>query len=291
MSKSICTAAGIASAILLSIQVAQAEMTPLRENTFHYFKDGYGSLVLIGDDGVLVVDPAWTSRAKDMKQEIAEITEKPVTHVVLSHEHYDHVGGSEVFEGAEIVCHNTCQKFFDLDVLGGAPEKVTLSFENSLKIDLGNQSVELNHWGSGDGVGTTVVHVPSAKVAALADMYEGPRAITDTMWLEDKNVLGTRLILNKVASWDLNHVLGGHSSETDPQAVREHAEFHNDLYDAVKAALDKIIADGGAGAAFAALGGALPKDVKLPKYADWKGYEEHLPKHVWRTGMSIMHGG
>ena len=39
------------------------------------------------------------------------------------------------------------------------------------------------------------------------------------------------------------------------------------------------------------LGGPLPTKVKRPKYQSWRGYEEHLPKHVWRMGMSIMHGG
>jgi hypothetical protein len=33
----------------------------------------------------------------------------------------------------------------------------------------------------------------------LLDLYEGPRALTDQIWLDDKNVLGARLILNNIA--------------------------------------------------------------------------------------------
>jgi hypothetical protein len=34
---------------------------------------------------------------------------------------------------------------------------------------------------------------------ALLDLYEGPRALTDQIWLDDKNVLAARLILNNIA--------------------------------------------------------------------------------------------
>ena len=110
------------------------------------------------------------------------------------------------------------------------------------------------------------------------------------MWLDDKNYLGTKKILNEIAGWNLKHALSGHSDSTDPAALRENAAFLNDLYDAVKAALDTAMASGGPRAAFDALGGDLPKTLKLPKYTDWKGYDEHLPKHIWRMGMSIMRG-
>jgi len=277
--------------VVLSAQMAQAELVELGGGSYHFFDDGYSSLVVVGDDSVLVSDPAWTDRAEKMKREISELTDKPISHVVLSHEHYDHAGGSEVFESADIVCHDSCQEFFDLDVLGTAPETVTLSFADKLSIDLGNKSVDLYHWGSGDGVASTVLHVPSDGVAALSDLYEGPQSLTDEMWLDDKNVLGARLILNNIAAWDLNHVIGGHSDNTDPEVLKEHAQFHNDLYEAVKTRLDEIIAAEGVNGAWKALGGSLQSEIRLPQYASWSGYDENIESHVWRTGMSIMHGG
>ncbi len=277
--------------LMCSMQWAYAEMVDLGGGAYHFFEDGYGSLVVVGKKSVLVSDPAWSSRAENMKKEIASLTDKPISHVVLSHEHYDHAGGTEVFKDAEIVCQDNCQGFFDLDVLGSAPEKVTMSFKHSLSIDLGNKVVDLHHWASGDGVASTVLHVPSADVAALSDLYEGPRAFTDKMWLDDKNVLGARVILNNTAALNAKHVIGGHSDDTNPQALQEHAEFHNDIYEAVKAKLDAIIAKDGAGAAWKALGGSLQAEIRLPEYQDWKGYDANIESHVWRTGMSIMHGG
>ncbi len=286
------TAAAILTLCLAGPAAAQAQspMTSIGDGVYHYFSDFYGSLVVVGDEGVLVVDPAWRHRAQQIKEAIAQVTDQPVTHVVLSHEHYDHVGGSEVFENAEIVCHVTCEGIFALDVLGSVPKTVTTSFAKELAIDLGGKIVELKHLGVGDGVATTVIYVPDDQVVATADLY-GPQSFTDGMWLEDKNYLGTRKILNEISDWPLKHAISGHAESTDPAALRENAAYLNDLYDAVRAELDQAMAAGGPGAAFELLGGPLSTSVKLPQYESWSGYEQHLPKHVWRMGMSIMHGG
>ncbi|MEQ9272440.1 MBL fold metallo-hydrolase [Roseibium album] len=281
---------GILSSFILSTNVAHAEMKQLSDDAYIHFSNGYSSLVVVGNDGVLVVDPAFTDRARTIKSDISGITDTKVTHVVLTHEHYDHVGGTEVFDGAEIVCHETCQKIFDLDVLGITPKKVTLPFADNLRIDLGGKIVELLHMGAGDGVSTTIVHVPEDKIVATADMSD-PFALTRGSFIDDRNYLGVRKILNELSSWNYEHSITGHSDNTDPDALKANAEFVNDLYDAVKAELDAAMTEGGPGAAYQLLGGELQTKVKLPKYESWDGYNEHLSRHVWRMGMSILHGG
>jgi hypothetical protein len=278
------------SVLILNSNLAYAEMKALGKNVYMHFSDGYSSLVVVGEKGVLVVDPAWTGRAEKMKADIAGVTDKNVSHVVLTHEHYDHVGGTEVFKKAEIVCHATCQKIFDLDVFGKVPKKVTISFEDNLTIDLGGKIVKLLHIGPGDGVATTIISVPADKVVATADIIDA-KALTKAKWIDDRNYLGIRKILNEISSWDVEHAITGHSDSTDPRTIQMAADFNNDLYDAVKAALDAVIAESGPGAAFSSLTGDLPKKISLPKYQDWKGYSENLPGHAWRMGMSIFHGG
>ena len=69
----------------------------LADDVYMMSESHYTSLVVVGEDGVLITDPAFTPRAQSLKNAIAGITDKPVTRIVLSHEHYDHVGGTEVF--------------------------------------------------------------------------------------------------------------------------------------------------------------------------------------------------
>jgi glyoxylase-like metal-dependent hydrolase (beta-lactamase superfamily II) len=61
--------------------------------------------LVCGRAGALVVDTGTTlAEAAAIDADIREITGCPVTHVVLTHKHFDHVLGSSMFERAELVC-------------------------------------------------------------------------------------------------------------------------------------------------------------------------------------------
>ncbi len=57
----------------------------------------YQSTFLIGKKGVLVIDPLSYGRGKNVLKAIDEVTSLPVTAVVYSHYHYDHIGDASVF--------------------------------------------------------------------------------------------------------------------------------------------------------------------------------------------------
>lgn len=84
------------------------------------------SLVVVGDAGVIVVDAQFTRAATQQTiTAIRRITPKPVTHVVNTHWHDDHLAGNQVyrdtFPGVRFVMHaNTAA---DLVALGG-PNRV-----------------------------------------------------------------------------------------------------------------------------------------------------------------------
>jgi len=61
---------------------------------------------VVTDDGVVVFDALGSpSLAVELRKRIAEVTDQPVTRVIVSHYHADHVYGLQVFadEGAEII--------------------------------------------------------------------------------------------------------------------------------------------------------------------------------------------
>lgn len=284
------TIAAAALAAVIPFSSAQADMKKIGDHSYHYFEDYYSSLVVVGNKGVLIVDPANSLRAMKLKSEVAKITDQPITHVVLSHEHFDHIGGTEVFKNADIICQVSCQKVFGLDPLGLAPEKVTMPYLDKLSIDLGGVTTQVHYLGVADGVATSVTYVPTDGVVSTADIYD-PHALTNGAYLDDSNMLGKRKVLNQISQWDIKHSLSGHSPITSVDALKEGVNYYNDLYDAVKLALDPIIAKGGLFSAYQRLGDDLPMTIKVPAYQHMKGYQEHLPKHIWRMGMSIAHGG
>ena len=59
------------------------------------------SLIVVSDDGVLVVDTQQSTPAvQEIIAKIREITDRPVRWVVNTHEHLDHVGGNEAYRQA-----------------------------------------------------------------------------------------------------------------------------------------------------------------------------------------------
>lgn len=259
----------------------------LTDNVYSVFSVFYTSIVVIGEKGVLINDPANAYRAGILKMEIAKLTDKPVTHIVLTHEHFDHTGGTEVFEGAQIIAQRNVEAVFGFDPLGSAPDKVDVLFENEHVLDMGTTRVDLRFLGAGDGVATTVMYLPAEQIVVTADLYDDGK-LTPGAFLDDKNMLGTRAILNDVATWDLKHAVNAHSTGTDPAILRANAIYYNDLYEAVYPKVMETAKTNPAG--LWELPGTLSKSVRLPKYENWGNYDE-LPHHVRRMVLAIIHGG
>ena len=68
------------------------------------------STVIIGDAGVILIDTGFTDEiGRLLKSTIAGITDKPVTHIINSHHHGDHVLGNSEFKGVEIISAEKCK--------------------------------------------------------------------------------------------------------------------------------------------------------------------------------------
>lgn len=68
------------------------------------------STFLVGDEGVILVDTGFSKEiGQHIKQHIAKITDKPVTHIINTHNHGDHILGNIAFPGVKIISSKKCQ--------------------------------------------------------------------------------------------------------------------------------------------------------------------------------------
>src|ERR1700686_5318547 len=157
----------------------------LKPNVYWVEGGGGNSTVIVGDKGVIVVD-AKTSAAsgKQLLDEIAKITPKPVTTVILTHSDRDHVNGLASFpKGITIVAHENNKKEQDTALAAGGrgappadhlPTQVVAKNKEDLKID--GVKLEVFHWAPAHTSGDLVVYQPATKIVSTGDVVVTNRA-------------------------------------------------------------------------------------------------------------------
>jgi glyoxylase-like metal-dependent hydrolase (beta-lactamase superfamily II) len=219
---------------------------------------------------------------------VAGITDHPISHVALSHEHYDHIGGTELFSDADIINQEDGVGVLDLSVFAPAPQ-ISVTFDDSLTVDLGGINVDLLHYAPGDGVGTSIAWVPSQRVVYSADMYER-NEFTIPQFKEDTNFVGVRETLNEMVALDPLYAINTHDDGNSAEALRVNAVMMNELYDAVNARFQEAFASDDGGAVWG-LFFSISDQVRLDQYSDWENYDTAFPNYVWRMAASMFHGG
>jgi glyoxylase-like metal-dependent hydrolase (beta-lactamase superfamily II) len=133
-----------------------------------------------GRTGMLLIDTGTTlTEATAIDADVRRIAGRRVTHVVLTHKHFDHVLGSGVFTGAEIYCApqvfaclTTATEQLRADALryGADAEEIDRAIAalrppqhaiDNAVVDLGNRRVTIAHLGRGHTDADLVVTVPA----------------------------------------------------------------------------------------------------------------------------------
>src|SRR5258708_25289841 len=80
---------------------------------------------------------------------IAEVTDKPITHVIYSHSHADHIGGAGGLGGQPIIiAHEETRKLLARDNDPRRPLP-TVTFADTYTLKVGTETLELSYHGNG----------------------------------------------------------------------------------------------------------------------------------------------
>jgi glyoxylase-like metal-dependent hydrolase (beta-lactamase superfamily II) len=134
---------------------------------------------IVGTSGVIVIDSKMTADStKAMLAQIAAVTPKPVTHVILTHSDPDHVNGLTGFpKGLVIVAQENCRKEM-AEALDAGPAAMaplreylptqTVSDVEDLTID--GVHLRLLHFAPGHTSGDLIVYLPDQKIVFAGDI-------------------------------------------------------------------------------------------------------------------------
>ncbi len=151
----------------------------LKPNVYWVEGGGGNSGFIVGDKGVIVIDAKTTPAAgKELLDDIAKATKKPVTTVILTHSDGDHVNGLASFPaGLRIIAHEGNKKEQQAALASGGrgappadrlPTETISKNKTSLKID--GVKLELYHWAPAHTSGDLVVYLPSEKIVFTGDI-------------------------------------------------------------------------------------------------------------------------
>jgi len=147
----------------------------IRDHLYWVTDGAYNTMFLVTDKGVIAVDAPPTI-GKNYLKAIAEVTNKPVTYVIYSHAHIDHIGAAGMFPrnatyiaqqetAAELQRAKSVAKNASM-----VPPIPTVTFAKNYTLQVGNQTLQLAYYGNNHLPGNIFIYAPKQKVLMLVDV-------------------------------------------------------------------------------------------------------------------------
>jgi glyoxylase-like metal-dependent hydrolase (beta-lactamase superfamily II) len=232
-------------------------VTKLKDNLYVLKGGGGNTSVFVTANGVVVVDsknPGWGQPVLD---KIKTLTDKPVTTLINTHTHGDHVSGNVEFPATVdiVVQANTAenmkkmlpnstaadqtapaQTIFQQNGGKGLPKH---TFKDKMTLGKGADEVDLFYFGRGHTNGDAWVLFPALRVVHAADIFSGKN-----IPLLDANNGGSATEIANSLEKGYNGLNGkydtivtGHSNEMTPADLKEYIAFNREFVSDVQAAM------------------------------------------------------
>jgi cyclase len=216
-------------------------------------KPSYGSniAVLVGNDGLLLVDAQGSADAQSAIAALKTISDKPVRYVVNTHCHPDHTGGNAEFQraGATIVAQENVRRRMEEGKCGQQTALPTLSFGNELTVHFDDEEVRIIKLPRGHTDGDAIVYFAKAHVVATGDAFTS-NGLPEYSKAAGGNQLGTNDELHTIISLlpDDVKVIPGHGPLASMHEVRAASKALDGIRDVIAAqiaqgtTLDQLLA-------------------------------------------------
>jgi glyoxylase-like metal-dependent hydrolase (beta-lactamase superfamily II) len=194
----------------------------------------YQNMFATTSDGVVVFD-APTPLARFIGPAIKEVTDDPVTALVYSHIHKDHIAGAGSFltPDTAIYAEAGAAEYLQAkqDPARPLPTRV---FTGATTLTHGGRRIELERQDYHSVAGDVLIRLPQEKVVMAVDILA-----PDWVPLQDfdgsVNMLGYMTILDRILGLDFGAFIGGHSGRPGTRADLElNRDYTRDVYQTVK---------------------------------------------------------
>jgi glyoxylase-like metal-dependent hydrolase (beta-lactamase superfamily II) len=253
--------------------------------------------VVIGDKSVLVFDAQATPvMAQDVIAKIRTVTDKPITHVVLSHYHAVRVFGASAYGASEIIASDLARAmivergeqdkaseigrfprlFRGADTIPPGLTWPNRTFASGMTIFMDGREIRLQHIGRGHTMGDIIAWIVDANVIFAGDLVE----YGATPYCGDAHFSDWPTTLDRLADFGAQAMVPGRGAAlTSPDKVREGIAgtraYLSDLYASVK---DSVAEGKSLKETF-----RIAKTQLTPGYGSWVIFEHCMPFNVSRA--------
>ncbi|MFX0097337.1 MAG: MBL fold metallo-hydrolase [Candidatus Hodarchaeota archaeon] len=216
--------------------------------------------VIILKDSAVAIDAQFPVSGADFRSSISSITEKSVSHLLLTHYHPDHVFGNQAFEDCEIVAHRLLKEKMEDNLKTGwtasnlkkliegikkdAPERAwlfkglrivlpTKTFDDHFELD----GVKMIHTG-GHTAGSSIILVEEDRLLFAGDIifaksfpWAGDPTSNPDTWIQT---------FRRILDLDIDTIVPGHGPVCDKSEVK----IQLDWFEGVKDEMKKLIREG-----------------------------------------------
>ena len=196
----------------------------------------YQSMFLVYAGGVVVID-APPSFAEHIPAAIAEVTALPITHMIYSHSHIDHIGGASGIPGHPIIiAHRETRRLLEEahDPKRPIPNVV---FDRHYTLHVGDQTLQLSYHGYGHSPGNIYIYAPRQQVLMVVDVV-APGWMSYRSLSLSRDIPGLFRQVDEIAKMPFDKFVGGHVARIgDRHDVLVQAQYMHDLAAAAKQSL------------------------------------------------------
>ena len=252
--------------------------------------------IIIGDESVMVIDAQATpTLARRVIEKVRSVTDKSISHLVLSHYHAVRVLGASEYKANNIIMSSKARsmvlergqedwdsEFDRFPRLFKGHQEIpgltwpTTTFENKMSVFLGKRRIDLYFLGRAHTAGDIVIHVPDSNVLFTGDIVEYKSAC----YCGDAHLQDWPATLKNIAKFQAVSLVPGRGDAlTDTRKIDEAIALTDDFVTSTFKSVSKI----------AHAGGDLKEAMSScreqcdAKFSDYAIYEHCLPFNVSRA--------
>jgi glyoxylase-like metal-dependent hydrolase (beta-lactamase superfamily II) len=149
----------------------------------HYLEGQGGNVgVLVGDDGVLMIDDQFAPLSEKLTAAIRTLSQKPIRMLINTHVHGDHTGGNENFAkmGVDIVAHDNVRVRLARSVANPPPPPAAalaavalpvVTYGDTMKLHLNGETVIIGKLPPAHTDGDSYIRFVNADVLHVGDVF------------------------------------------------------------------------------------------------------------------------